>query len=537
MKSTKIYYILLAVLGILFFILNVQTPFMHDDYAYCFYYDVDSYTVRPTGIKVTGFWQMMQSMWHHYLCVNGRLVSHTILQFFCAFLGKGIFNICNTVVFVVFLDTLVKLIHCKQNITALLIVFLCSFCILPFPGQTMLWMTGSIVYLWSTTFSLLYLYWMREYKPNNTVWYMQILAFVIGLLMGWTQESITAPISLGLFIYFTLNRKKFKGYVVSSYIGYALGATLIIFGPGTFSRVSTGGEISTDMDLTQFLFLHTYNMLYRYTTFIFPVLAIALLLLSKYIKDKVLDQKMAWSMILAFSLFFLALGMDEERMYFGITVLTMVFVFTILSNFIKKINESIFTPIVVLILCAIPAYYAFSATKSYYDFDKKQTEEIKQAADECILVDQKYDKSSRFTYVTHLSPDRFQFHNRAKALYFQKKCIEALPSEIFKIIREDSLSSRLIKTNHHIDGMLVYRLKNTDYWLCPLSSEPKGQTSIKFHLINQKETLSKRQYIIRYLLNTLPSNSKIVNCFSISSKDNYYLIFPKEEKCEKIEML
>ena len=59
------YYILLIIIGGVFYIMNYYTPFMHDDYAYCFFYDNNSEIIRPTSIRITSFLQLLESQFNH----------------------------------------------------------------------------------------------------------------------------------------------------------------------------------------------------------------------------------------------------------------------------------------------------------------------------------------------------------------------------------------------------------------------------------------------------------------------------------------
>ena len=275
------YYLLLLVAGVVFYILNRQTPVSHDDYAYCFYYDSDSAVIRPTDIRVTGFWQMLQSMWHHYLCVNGRFSSHLLLQSFCAFQGKGTFNVLNTLVFLLLLHMLVSLTNLGKSIPLLTVAYLSSLCLLPHPGQTMLWMTGSLNYLWPTTFSLVLVYWLRRYSGKPLSLWQHLLLFFSCLAIGWSNESVTIPVSFGLFFYFLFNRTSFRNGAVSSSLGYALGAFLILIAPGTWQRMHGWENVTNQQNLLQMLFIHSYNLAFGFIRNILPLCAMIVALLLK----------------------------------------------------------------------------------------------------------------------------------------------------------------------------------------------------------------------------------------------------------------
>lgn len=532
----KYYYLLLFAVGLIFYILNVQTPFSHDDYAYCFYYAEDSYTVRPTDAWVTSVPQMFESMWHHYLCVNGRFVSHTLLQCFCAFLGKGVFNICNTIVYLLFLQVIVLLSEKKHSIIVLLLTFLCSLCLLPFPGQTILWMTGSLNYLWTTTATLWYVYWLRNCRNYEASILRHIVVFMICLSIGWMQESVTVPVAFGLFLYYIFNRKSFRGIIITSFMAYALGAALIVLGPGTFARMSSGGEISTQMDSIQFVFSHTYNTLYEYGLNILPMLALIVILLlfvMRYKRSKqVLMHSLYGMLYVAFLLFLLALGMAEERIYFGVSVLSWLIILRFVESFPIMLKQRWIAIVILFVICVFPINASLRATKAYCDFDENQYEEVRQAPSRCVLKDRHYQDDSRYVYVTNLSPDRYNFHNRVKAFYYGKEYIQALPDDLYDVVINETLDSLMVKTNRKVDGRELYEYG--DHWLLPIEKIPTNRMSaIYIHDIDN-ETLETKQKVIRYLMNTLDSSKEIMNIYVVSINHANYLIFPKDVQCKDI---
>lgn len=515
----------------------MQTPFSHDDYAYCFYYDVDSYTIRPTNIRVTNVFQMFESMWHHYLCVNGRFVSHTILQCFSAFWGKGLFNICNTLVFMLFLHIIVMLSD-KYSVVLLLVTFIISMCLLPFPGQTMLWMTGSINYLWTATFTLVYLYWMKHYKLKEASFFSHIITFILCFLIGWTNESITVPVAFGLFLYFYFNRNHFRGLIISSYIGYSLGAAMIVFGPGTFVRLSSSGEVSTQMNLVQFVFLHAYNLFWGFLHAILPLLVLVLymaLFLRQFRKafNNIIHSRYAF-LFIAFTLFLYALGMNEDRMFFGFSVICLLIIYKYISPLLKLLGKKYYITFLLLLISIIPIRAAFLATHFYYEYNDVVYNEIIESPSKCVVKERNYNNQSRYTYVTELNSDIHSFHNRVKAFYYGKDFIQALPVDLYDAIIDGSLEEKLKIIEMIIDGENVYEFNN--YWLLPVLAIPNHRVFAEYTFDVNLSSLSPKQKFVRYLLNTLDSRTKSIPCFSIEIDNNCYLVFPKDD-CMMIRII
>ncbi len=537
-NSYTLYFLLLAVIGILFYILNINTPFIHDDYAYCFYYAKDSYIIRPTSIGITGFWQMLESMWHHYLCVNGRFISHLTLQTFCAFLGKDVFNICNTGIYLIFLHTIVLLSEHKYSPIVLLLTFLSSFCIFPFPGQTMLWMTGSLNYLWPMTFALLYLYWIGKYKRQQCSNLGYLFTAFVGILISWTQESISAPIALGLTVYFIWNKEKLEGYIRSSLIGYVIGASLIVFAPGTFSRTSLGNEISLEMDAIQFVFLHSYNTIYQYFINIFPIIiciiyTFILIYKLKHKNGKSSFKDLYWNLLIAFTLFLFALGKDEERIFFGVTTISFVFILICLKDVVKKVENNKVIICSLVFICFIPSYYAISNTQSFAKHNHAICNKIIQSPKDCILEANNYDKKSRFVYVTNLDADRNNFHNRVMSFYYGKNFIQSLPKDLFLLTK--NREAKFIETDIYYKNQPLLEIENSNYWLLPIKEQPSIKLLADYTYNNEKNTnITSLQKVIRYLLNTLNIKHRTQKCFGMDIYNNHYLVLPKDDLCSSI---
>ena len=71
-KSRKTVVICFICLFVLMLGLNILTPMMVDDYIYAFSF--------KTGQRITSIGQIVGSMQQHYITMNGRLISHSLVQ-------------------------------------------------------------------------------------------------------------------------------------------------------------------------------------------------------------------------------------------------------------------------------------------------------------------------------------------------------------------------------------------------------------------------------------------------------------------------
>ena len=149
--------ITLLIIGIAFWVLNCLTPEYNDDYSYKFIWD------NERGKTIESIGDIFISQYHHYFSMNGRSIVHFIVQLFTGIWGKGIFNIINTLVFLCFVCIITRL---YTNIipSNLLFGFCTIFLLYPIFSETVLWMTGSINYMWTSTVICLFLYTIEKHK-------------------------------------------------------------------------------------------------------------------------------------------------------------------------------------------------------------------------------------------------------------------------------------------------------------------------------------------------------------------------------------
>ena len=516
-----LYFILLALVGFWFLCLNWNTPFMHDDLAYHYYYDDNSAIERPTSEPISSFWQIFPSMWNHYNAVNGRFTSHFIIQLFCGLLGKRVFNYFNTIVFLFFIDLIVLLSNGKRGLLPLALVVTSIVFLLPFPGQTMLWLTGSVNYLWSATFSLAILKIISSVERKTLI--PCLLLFLFAIFSGWMNESISFGIGGGLVIYFLINRSLLTGVSRWMTIGYLIGCLLILLSPGTMYRV-TSGEINTDMSVLQMLMSRIINSIIALKEI--PVLALSwmVLLLSCFNKYKFLLKGAALFIcsFIVMALFCFLIGLTEQRVYFGLSVMCTIIIAYAIRNCIKEFNVPVsarYGLAALLFLLSIPYnIQASNKTKDYLLYANAVEERIIDSPDSCIVEMPPAVISSRFVYATKVDANRFQGHNKIRAFYYRKQYVQGLPSELMGMVDEEKLDHSLYP-----------------FWFYPYANG-KNVVSVFYEVDPDIDNahISKRQRIIRYCLGTLYLTQYQQYYIDFENHGVEYLALPIKDNVEHI---
>ena len=144
MKKQSLFWLSLLGMGVVIFIMNALTPLLADDYRYALHF--------ATGEKLMHFADIPASLQAHASLVNGRYVPHAFVQAF-TLLPSWVFDVCNSCCYLTLIIGIVRL-STGQIRTSLSFLWLIMGALFLLPtafGQCMLWLSGSLNYLWCVT--------------------------------------------------------------------------------------------------------------------------------------------------------------------------------------------------------------------------------------------------------------------------------------------------------------------------------------------------------------------------------------------------
>ena len=190
------------IVGTIFFIiilcLNIFAPESRDDYPYKYQFVNGGADTNYAIEKVS---DIFISQIEHYKVFNGRVIVHGVVQLFTGMLGKGVFNVINTMVLILLSYLLVKVFMCGFTVYKFILVNLLLLLLMPSFNDCFLWLTGSINYLWVSTAVVLYLYVLSKLQNKKLVTKYWIYG-MFSIILGWTHEGIVFPLALSsLFCY------------------------------------------------------------------------------------------------------------------------------------------------------------------------------------------------------------------------------------------------------------------------------------------------------------------------------------------------
>ncbi|MFC3927039.1 DUF3329 domain-containing protein [Streptococcus caprae] len=282
----------------LLYLANHWTLLTSDDYMYHFVFK----DTLPTANleKIHGIWSIIRSQYVHWQLWNGRYVSHAIVQFLTQFDGY-VFDILNSLAFL----TLIRL-SCQfisfimaKRISPIwyLLAFLYYWLFLPSFGQTALWLSGSVNYLWTSLFYLTFLlYFVKTLEYSKVEWYQKLSLFFLAFLAGACNENSSPTIILIAFVFLIYKDGFSKKICLSHFMSLGIAGLsflTILLSPASQTRGQSDLNIAI---VSERLFL-IFNQLWSQ----FAYLYIGLLCLFCVIRFQKLEFKeleLFWVMVL-----------------------------------------------------------------------------------------------------------------------------------------------------------------------------------------------------------------------------------------------
>lgn len=251
---------ILSKIGLIFlilasiFLLNHSVLLSPDDYNYSW--------VQGSNMtqKVDSIENCIQTAKFFYNNWTGRIIPHVLIGIFRN-LNPIIYEIVNTLVFIIFIILITKVINEKSTFLSILSVFgYLSFSMMF--GEKFAWLSGSFNYLWPSTLLVIFIYYFYNYyigkKELNLL--SKITLILYAFITGFSHENIAfvgGSFLVCLFLFkikdfIKFNTKK-KITLVLIFIMFCLGAFATIFAPGNFARVNS---VDTSFSLS---FLDNYR--------------------------------------------------------------------------------------------------------------------------------------------------------------------------------------------------------------------------------------------------------------------------------------
>jgi hypothetical protein len=241
-NNKAIFIVMLMITFFYMLFLNSYTPLIADDYVYRF--------IFGTAIPVNSMGDIVTSQTTYYMTWGGRVIAESLTQVF-VFLGKPIFNIANSICYIVFiLGIYFNAVGRKIKPIILLWVIILLWLFIPMFGQTVMWLTGSCNYLWCGTLIILAILPFRLFIEKQTLF---LKSFSFGIIMsplfflsGVTNENTAGGMILIMLLFcFVYYKQKIKiPYFAYTGLFFSIcGFACMIFAPGNGMRVDNESAV------------------------------------------------------------------------------------------------------------------------------------------------------------------------------------------------------------------------------------------------------------------------------------------------------
>ena len=238
-RDLRILLFVLPIMGVAMGLLNWMTNYFSDDYVLAFTFDASCLNYDKP-IKSIG--DIIYSQYYHYLFQHGRVVTEGIVQYLMSLRNKHVFDVLNSVLFVVYLY-LLQLHSGRFTWVGTVFAAAMTFVFTRAFGEVFLWLSGSVNYLWVACLTLLLLF-VFEKKQNGGSWLSGVCYGLVAFIVGSMQEGFSVGISaaLGLSILWQWKNHKLCAVVpVCVMVGYMAGTLFDFLSPGIWMRARGNG--------------------------------------------------------------------------------------------------------------------------------------------------------------------------------------------------------------------------------------------------------------------------------------------------------
>lgn len=223
----------------LFYLLTSAYPLCSDDFGYAL--------VRGTTERISNIQQIIERQIFQYLNWTGRMIAHFIAQGFLLF-PKAYYDIANTVCYAFCTFGIARLASKKHCFTLWLLSLLTLWVLMPQAGSSMLWLTGSCNYLFSSFFIVFFLL----LTFSETKW-QRITAIILGIIAGNGHECLSSGLVVALVLYACFSPKKDLLFY-AAIAAFIIGSLSNILAPGSYARLGHAGHDDIDITKTVFSF-------------------------------------------------------------------------------------------------------------------------------------------------------------------------------------------------------------------------------------------------------------------------------------------
>ncbi len=483
LKQHPWYCLTLTISACVMLIFSFFTTLKGDDMLY-------SYVVGTNYSRsISSISDFFTSVYHGYFIENGRFAT-VISQFFNGLIGhKWVFDIVNTVVFLLFVKALrLHLCGKERSVAVLLAILLYLLIAVPCPGETLLWISASDNYMWGATFALLLLhYHFSHFEKGETRAFPLISLFFASIIAGEINESISIPVAFGWSAWLVFNRRKLNSAMALSLAGYIVGVCLIMASPAAWERLE--GSQTLNGSFATIVEAHAIVLTNNTLHFIAPTVAILIFIVTAIAKRslKPLLQDLFFWIFVGNMLFIFALGIAYSRVFFFYSLTSFIvvgrFFYARLGQYRKLMKAA---AVFMALACIYPAYKGFKDIMDYKIYEEKIINNIISEQSVQSVQPSAWFKASRWVFATRYDSESSSDYSLMYQSYFNKENIVFLREPLYARFKQADIASGGTEEKFQSSNpeflSTVITFPQQSYSLIPIKKKHISQTSRKMNL-------------------------------------------------------
>ena len=501
--------------------MNVLTTFKEDDMLHSL--------VSGDLTHINTLRDLFHSYWNKYFILNGRS-SDMIAEVFCAFLGKPLFNVCNTLVLAALAHVVSLLATGRRSLLALTLFLACIGTCFPVPGETMLWLAGSCNYMWPVTASLWLVYYLLHHRSGKIGWLKGTLLLLAAFVTGAGNEATSFAFLAALALYYLFNRERLDRRAIIVLAGYALGVLMIVGSPAAWRRVTA--DVVTDLPPAELIYHRCRVAGMRMVTLITPAIALALAAIALPWKGCKAMKSNVWSYLLVCSAALMfGLGLQMQRPYATLALVGLVIIINLVDHLLKcSMPLRAATVLLCLVVSAWASIQAIGVMRDYQDYSNLVKREVIASPQQAVLHPRSFDGSSRFIYSASFSSTDFFNNQYIWRYYYDKENVQFVPDSVYVRYHDGRLMSGAIALPFRDDhgGLVneVLAFPDQDYVLLSLKLDtvPNAfQAGRSFFRSKQALSAAERQACVT---DSDGTPCHIYSCYPLRYQDKILYVLP-----------
>ena len=442
-----LYWLVLVLACAVFLVMNFLTPYKEDDMGFTL--------IDGVWAPVRSLGDFLLSCRNHYTETNGR-IADLVPALCAAFLGKGAFNVCNTLVFGLFAHLVSLLSAHRRSVTVLALLLAAVGTCYPLPGETMLWMAGSANYLWAITASLVLVYVLQRCHGAPFGYGKGLLLFAGAFIAGGFNEATSFGFFAGLCLFYACNRKRFNRWAAVAMTGYLMGMLLIISSPAAWNRAASDSGIILNLPLGELIKARWFIFHEKVWQFYLPAAALAVGIIALILKRRSAVGHNVWTYVfLCLTLVMFALGIRHERAYAPWATVAFLIVATGIDWLMTQWPK-LRIPVIVVSMALVLFTFGrgIKVLSDYQAYDRQVMNEINAAPSQAVLRERQFDRYNRFVKPMNFMSTNFFGHETIYRAYYGKKNVQFVNDSVYVRYHEGRLldgAQPLSTTSDHPD--------------------------------------------------------------------------------------